>query len=182
MSRASYTRLQYSDGAGAAAEAQFRSFLRLQSGTFKSVPLESEERILEVALQRHTKKIDSLMMAMGYRSYDQLLNLGSAELMDRLFKSDFLVEYEDINGNYQWLSVDVTTSPNSFKKKVAEMCAMRSSLKTLGVDRVLVVAWDRRDFQDMTRANSYSIAGDILDLLDSNSHFCNTIVLNKDNL
>lgn len=179
MSRVSYTRLELKDGAGAAAEAQFRTFLKFQSGTFKSVPFESEEKILNQAAKCHPAKLNTLMNYYRY-SFNEMVNLGSAELMDCLFKTDFLVGYEDINGLAVKLAIDVTTTHKTFNSKKKQMLSLRNSLKELGVNRTLIVSWNRKDLQDLTRAESYSIAGAILDLLDSNSYFCNTIVLNKD--
>ena len=172
-------RYSFGEAAGVAAEAQFAAFLKMQKGTFAKAPLPRVEKVLEVATSRHSKKLNSLMN--GERcSISELAVRGSAFLMDCIFKCDFLVEYEDINGEMLTLGIDVTTTPRDLLKKEKEINnSLYPSLKELGVARTAVISWNRNDFLDMTLADSYSIAGVIMDRLDSNDLFCNSIILDK---
>lgn len=167
---------------GFAAEEQFKSFLKFQKGTFAIAEYPSEELILELASSRHGKKLRTVLKDRGTLS--NLKSMGSVHLMDLLFKCDALVEYEDINGEKVTLSVDVTSNLKKVYKKeeIISTPHFKNTLTMLGVDRTLIVVWQVEGFANITRAQTYSLAGKILDQLDSNNHFVNTIVLTNEDL
>lgn len=165
---------------GFAAEAQFKSFLGHQKGTFAIADYPSEELILELASRYHSKKLRTILKEYGTLS--ALKETGSVHLMDLLFLCDALVKYEDIDGKEVTLSVDVTADFNKAYKKEEEILLKSKTLSKLGINRTLIVVWQVEGFANITRAQTYNLAGKILDQLDSNDLFVNTIVLTDEDL
>lgn len=165
---------------GFAAEEQFKSFLSYQKGTFAKADYPSEELILELASRYHNQKLRTVLKEYGTLS--ALKETGAVNMMDLLFLCDALVKYEDINGNEITLSVDVTSDLAKVYKKEDELLVKQKTLAKLGVKRALVVVWQIEGFANITRAQTYTLAGKILDQLDSNNLFVNTIVLTNEDL
>jgi len=156
---------------GFAAEAQAKAFLSYHKNTFAKAEYPCEKDILELASRYHRAKLNTL------REFHTLSELGSHRLMDLIFKCDVLVEYDSINGDLIKVSIDVTSNLQEVYKKKEEILSKRKSLKRLGVDRALVLVWQVEAFAKLTTAQSYDLATKILDRLDSNEAFVNTVVL-----
>jgi hypothetical protein len=165
---------------GFAAEEQFKSFLRLQRATFPVAEYPSAELILELASCYHSKKLRTILNTEGTLS--ALRDMGSPHLMDLIFLCDALVKYDDINGESINLSIDVTSNFKAVFKKEEEISSKQETLSKLGVNRALVVVWQITRFASITRAQTYNLAAKIIEQLDSNNHFVNTVVLTNSDL
>lgn len=165
---------------GFAAEEQFKSFLSYQKGTFAKADYPSEELILELASTHHSKKLNTILKDFGTLS--ELKETGSVNLMDLLFLCDVLVNCEDVDGNKVTVSIDITSDFKKVYRKESEIFSKRHTLKKLGVDRALVIVWKVENFQSIDRAQSYILAGKIIDRLDSNKSFVNTVMLTDEDL
>ena len=157
-------------------ENMFDNFLRQQKATFSKAALPSVDLLIQIAATYHRDKLNTVLNVAGGSLSDLKYN-GAEFILDRIFKCDNLVTYEDSEGNIKTLLIDVTGNINEVENKEQEIKAKQRSLAQLGIDRALIVHWSLGTFNPRDFKSGYQISGEIVELLDSNQRFLNTIFI-----
>lgn len=161
-------------GYGWEVESSFASLLVDQQWFTVVEDYPDPEYMFELAAQYHAAKLNSLLSKEG-GSLLSLEELGAKTLMDMIFKVDFLLEYRDITGKSVRVSIDITANIPKVKQKEIEIRRKEATLHKLGIDRACVVLWNIKPGQPPYM--KIPLLQAIRERLDSNTYFCNTIVL-----
>lgn len=148
---------------GSAGEIMFERLLSSHRNTFTRVrPRQSSKQLVNLMLKEKPYKVRSLMNAGGWELSD-LYSQDEEEILDRLYKCDFLVEVELESGDNIRVVIDVTTNPDEIEDKEHEMRGLMFLYSEIDVSMAIVAYWQEQKFDPSDRQTSYTLAGLLLE-------------------